>query len=132
MKPEILELCLVDSTVMSYVADLESGSEIEAFIFETEAPQGVPAVATQAYVVWQIIAGNPDSCMRGGVAGMEQLVQVTSWGPSPDVAYNLGVAVMKALDVPNGGSCTGYQGQIRDPDTKLWGEIYEFTFWVQA
>jgi hypothetical protein len=130
MRPNLTDVLLGDSEILGYVQAVDSDGLDR--VFETEAPQDVSENADLAYIVWTA-DGQPASCMRGGIAGYEWIVEVSIYHKNQAAVASMADAVVRVLDSREvGATVTAVLTPERHLVTRQWCEYLSFTLWTDA
>jgi len=108
MHPPLHSVCAADTSVQSLLSD---GTVLRLYPFGEARQQEV-----YPYAVWQIVGGQPENYLgdRPDVDSFTTQVDVygRTWASARAVANALQAAIEEVAYV------TGYNGEMRDPDTK--------------
>jgi hypothetical protein len=108
MHPPLHAVCAADTSVQDLLSD---GSVLRLYPFGEARQQEV-----YPYAVWQIVGGAPENYLSQRPDADSFATQVDvyarTWASAREVANALQVAIEGAAHV------TGYNGEMRDPETK--------------
>lgn len=70
------------------------------------------------YAVWQVVGGTPDNFLAGRPGSDEHQVQVDVYAETANQARRVAEVLVRAFELH--GYVTGWNGEFRDLDTKLF------------
>lgn len=116
MTPPIFDLVAASAAATALL-----GSNPTRFFLFGEASQGT----AKPYAVWQTVYGNPENKLAG-IPGEDRWgIQVDAYADTAASARNVAKALRDALEPE--AYVTAWNGEFREPDTKL----YRYSFTVE-
>lgn len=98
---------------------------VRCYLFD-EAEPPPPA---KPYIVWQVIGGAPENQLSGAPTEGVYTTQVDIYGATADSARAVAAAFQAAI--VGAAYVTGYGGEYREPDTRLYRLTYTVD-WIVA
>lgn len=117
--PNVFQLLAGDSSV----TDILGTAPTRVYLFDN-APQDTP----EPYVTWQIVVSTPENSHSELPRVDQDRVQVDIWALNQATCIDLAGKVRDAIE-PTAHMITKIN-MGKDPDTKLFRWVLEFTFWT--
>lgn len=108
MHPPLHAVCAADTSVQNLLSD---GSLLRLYPFGEARQQEV-----YPYAVWQIVGGQPENYLAGLPDADSFVTQVDVYASTWASARNVANALQSAIE--GAAYVTGYNGEMRDPETK--------------
>jgi hypothetical protein len=96
------------------------GTPLRVYAFGESEQEG-----TKPYAVWQTVGGEPANCLAGTPDTDRFAVQIDVYGKGMDAVRAAALAIRDAIEPV--AYITAYNGEFREPDTRL----YRYSFTVE-
>lgn len=118
--PPIFQVAAADPAVKA----LLGAKPVRLYLFGLAPPK-----PKAPYCVWQVISGSPENFLAGRPDAEAYSLQVDVYAASADEARAAGHAIEYAVELS--ATITGYNGESRDTETRLYRYSFDVDWIVQ-